>query len=549
MIRKRPHSKLSKVTSVLLAGALLLTGCQASGSRKAETGPKETAQDSAGRMMEGNLYLEGLPIVKEKETFTIAVIGHPLAKEPYEKKPIVLKLEEDTNISIKWMEIPSTGWQEKINVMFASGELPDAIIGGISATSIVKNLPQLVPVGDYLDRYAPLTAADYNKNPEIKTLLEQEDGKIYSFMTNAYSSRNDSTSGLLFINQTWLDNLGLNTPATVEEYYEVLKAFKEQDPNGNGLPDEIPLSFCQQFWATQFNMLLGFFGIADDANHIMIEDGNILFSPSKPEYYDALVFFHKLAAEGLLDVEGFSQTQQQFYSKGQQMILGSFLEFQPYFAVGQEHDAQYKLLKPLKAPGIEPIWDGAKDKFAGWNNGFVITKACKNPEALVRWFDYGNADLANKLMWQWGERGFLWDMDDATGKWWNLNNPPEGETKSDYRYSKSAGPHAPVFLTKDELSRREIKDDPWGKQREEFIGEIEPYYLKEILPTLFESVEVVEEKSSLQVEIDNYVKNFVAQAVLTGIDEAGWQEHLIKLEKLNVKRYLELQQALYDRIK
>lgn len=49
---------------------------------------------------------------------------------------------------------------------------------------------------------------------------------------------------LVYLNKTWLDNLGLTYPETVEELYTVLKAFKEQDANGNGDPnDEIPISF------------------------------------------------------------------------------------------------------------------------------------------------------------------------------------------------------------------------------------------------------------------------------------------------------------------
>lgn len=46
-----------------------------------------------------------------------------------------------------------------------------------------------------------------------------------------------------FINKAWLDRLGMEMPTTVDEWYEVLKAFKEQGANGNGDPnDEIPLT-------------------------------------------------------------------------------------------------------------------------------------------------------------------------------------------------------------------------------------------------------------------------------------------------------------------
>lgn len=535
----------TRALTLTLAGSMLLTGCGGA-SKTAETKAAQEAVDSDGRKMEGNLYTEGLPIVKEQETFTIAVIGHPLAKGTYEDKPCVIQAEKDTNIKIKWMEIPSTGWQEKINVMFASGELPDAIATGITDSSIVKNLPQLVPIGDYIDKYAPHVAETYNKYPDLKTMLKQDDGKIYSFMTNSQTSRNDSTSGVLFINKQWLDNLGLPVPATVDEYYAALKAFKEQDPNGNGANDEIPFSFCQQYYASQFKMMMGAFGIKDDTDHIMIENGKVELSAAKPQYYDALKYYHKLASEGLLDVEGFSQTQQQYYSKGQQMVVGSFLEYLPYYVVGQENDSQYIPLAPLKSDSGEPLWDGIKDKFAGWHNGFVITKACKNPEALVRWFDYCNTSFTTKMQWFNGDRGVLWEMDDETGEWWNVNNYPEGQTKGEYRYTMSAGPHAPIFLTKDDWDKFVQKDDPQAEERKDCINLLEPYFPKDYILPVFEKTAVVEEKENLRVDIDNYIKNFTAQAVLSDIDDAGWKEHLAKLEKLNTARYLELQQQTYD---
>lgn len=542
---------LCNVTAILMT-AVLLGGCattggsgqKVSGQTKEKEVKVEVSEDGTSREMEGNLYLEGLPIVKKKETFTIAVIGHPLAKDVYANKPAVIQAQEDTNIEIKWMEIPSTGWQEKINIMFASGELPDAIATGIDSSAIVKNLPQLVPVGDYIDKYAPTVAEVYNKYPEIKTMLEHEDGKIYSFMTNVHSSRNDSTSGVLYINKVWLDNLGLQVPTTVEEYFQVLKAFKEGDPNGNGIKDELPLSFCQQFYASQFSMLLGAFGIKDG---IMIENGKLEFSAEKPEYYEALKYYNKLAKEDLLDLEGFSQTREQYISKGQQMLLGSFLEFLPDAAVGEQNESQYIALPPLKSSVAEPIWSGVKDSFAGWPQGFVITKACKNPEALIRWFDYVNSDFERKMNWFMGERGVLWDMNDETKEFWYQMNLPEGVTKPEYRYSKSCGPHAPVFITADELEHFVLKNEPKNEQRSKYIDILEPYFPKEYMLSVFESLEMTEAKSNLSVEITNYMKSFVAQSVLEGIDDAKWSEHLNKLDKLNVDKYIELQQQTHDR--
>lgn len=46
----------------------------------------------------------------------------------------------------------------------------------------------------------------------------------------------------MYINRKWLDTLGLSMPQTTDELYAVLEKFRDGDPNGNGLGDEIPFS-------------------------------------------------------------------------------------------------------------------------------------------------------------------------------------------------------------------------------------------------------------------------------------------------------------------
>ena len=87
-----------------------------------------------------------------------------------------------------------------------------------------------------MEKYAPNIKAYFDENPDQRKALEWIDGKIYYIPC---IGDGDVSMGW-FIREDWLDNLGLEMPKNVDEYYNVLKAFKTQDPNGNGIDDEIP---------------------------------------------------------------------------------------------------------------------------------------------------------------------------------------------------------------------------------------------------------------------------------------------------------------------
>ena len=74
------------------------------------------------------------------------------------------------------------------------------------------------------------------------------DGKIYGLLGRYESLYENSGDGIQIINQAWLDAVGKELPTTLDEYTEVLRAFKEQDPNGNGQADEIPYCFSEDMW-------------------------------------------------------------------------------------------------------------------------------------------------------------------------------------------------------------------------------------------------------------------------------------------------------------
>ena len=96
----------------------------------------------------------------------------------------------------------------------------------------------------------------------------------------------------MWINKTWLENLGLEMPTTTEEFENVLKAFKDQDPNGNGVADETPLSGSITGWNTGVeNPLLCAFLYNDGSSssyRVNLEDGKVSFAPSMDKFKEGL---------------------------------------------------------------------------------------------------------------------------------------------------------------------------------------------------------------------------------------------------------------------
>ena len=141
-----------------------------------------------------------------------------------------------------WECVTQDGCAEKRALRLAQGDLPDIFFRAALTNEEVASLAsagQLVDLAPMLEQYAPNFSALMEQDPTIRLSIEDADGAIYSLpQVTTYVLTTHP-----IINTTWLENVGLEMPTTIDEYYNALVAFKEQDANGNGDPDdEIPLS-------------------------------------------------------------------------------------------------------------------------------------------------------------------------------------------------------------------------------------------------------------------------------------------------------------------
>lgn len=531
----------------IMAAGTVLTGC--GGSKESST---EAEGTSAGQVSE-NLNVEGLPILKEKETFTIAVKQGSTLKEAAEKQ-CVIDTENATNVHIEWMEIPESGWEEKINIMFSTDTLPDAIIGGLNLAQYGE---QCLALDDYLPTYAPNMTAYFETSDVYPEALRAPDGKIRTLPCGDETIPNMIDSQL-WINTEWLDKLGLEMPTTTDEFKEVLTAFRDQDPNGNGKKDEIPFTFLKAWgWGNSIENFFGPWGVVENDKHIFTNKENqVVFSAREQGYYDALTYLHDLYAEGLIDKEAFVMGQDQYDSRGASGdvigVMAGYNNQQCAVENGSVEDPRYMPLPLLKGPdGTQMVLVNGHDNM----NNFTITHSCKNPEALVRWYDYVNSSLELAGQWGRGKQGVSWDVTEVNGEKapLMLTMTPEVleanggyKTWRDYRQAESfAGSTPALWRVEYDQNAQYDTEYPSGWEKKQSVLEQMEYGVS-ILPPGTASQGNSERRAFLLVDIDNYLTQFVADSVINGIDETKWNTHLQTLESLKVDEYVQLCQEFVD---
>ena len=191
---------------------------------------------------EGNTNLSGFPIVKKKESIKIMAITRASDVGDTNKSQFTQVYSEMTNMDIKFDLATDEAMAQRKTLALQSGNLPDIFASGCKITD--QDVQQYGAEGtfveitkDMLKKWAPNVYKFYD-DYKLWNLVKTTDGKMYSLASGTKDFNYDQH--YLWINKTWLKKLGLSMPKTMNDFYEVLKAFKTKDPNGNGSKDEIP---------------------------------------------------------------------------------------------------------------------------------------------------------------------------------------------------------------------------------------------------------------------------------------------------------------------
>lgn len=539
-MKKRIAASLSFILALCMVG----TACASNGEQQPAAGSQSPSSGASSQT--GVVNQTGFPIANEKLTYTIMTPAGDPQETPRSEWLLLKQMEEETNIHIEW-DIVHTGFDEKKNLMFASGEYPDAILSeNVSDIDIMSNNAVLLPLDDYLEDWAPNTVKMFEEYPESHKISIAPDGKIYGFPQIRPLV---DTPQMGVINTKWLRAVGMEIPETLDEFYEVLKAFKEKDPNGNGEADEIPLSFRVDGGVSGWTNLFGPFGILDysspktpQSKHVNVEDGKVVYVPTDPRYKEAISWMHKLYAEGLIDKEVFVQDEQQYSAKMQNETLGVYFTWNGASVMPVEKfKADYAPLMPVKGENGDQLW--AKNNSATYrrNMGVIFRKA-QNPEALIRWFDYFY-DKDISIQAYYGPYGLVIEKgEDGTI---TFNPEPEGVNSEQFKWRNTFADTSVCKVPTSYLD--DIEFSEFNLIKFQNNEDLKPYQPEEIYPAVFYTEEELDKLEVLLVDIDAYVEKQQVKWIMEGGIEEGWDAYLAQLEKLKLPELIEIYQAALDR--
>lgn len=517
--------------SLLLAALLVfnLAGCSGGG--------KEPAAES-----DAAFNKEGLPIVNEPVTLDVLTVRWGNMGDMFLQNQWLKDLEKQTNVKINWQIMSSNDWGEQKSIMLASGTLPDIIFGDIvfSDSDIVNNLSYFRPLDEYIDQYMPNLKAAMEETPEMKQMSTFPDGKIYSLPARLPSRPESSIQPI--INKTWLDKLGLDVPDNTEELYQVFKAFKEQDPNGNGKADEIPVSGSGDISVDLYNP----FGITDiNANSMMVVDGEPVFYPITENYKEAIKWAHQLYAEGLIDQEVFTQDNTMLTAKQQNPdvpLVGFSNQWVPDAVFGKWKD-QYIAIPPIAGPDGKRYQGGEPGDLSLRRNQLLITTSNEHPEVSARWADQFYTNEAS-IQNFWGAIGtVIKKNDDGT---YTLMNPPEGTSADAWYWEQSVRDFGPKYVSPS-FERNIILDETTGDGLKLVIDKLGSDYVTTPFPNVMYSAEEFQELPTLTTDIDGYVSTTRAKWITEGNIDQEWDAYVNKLNEMGLERLLQIRKDAYKR--
>lgn len=557
MKKRFPRALLASILALLLVAS---SGCAAAGPedgtssvQSAESAKEESqAQDSSKEGGETKNTGENTMPFVEPGTVTLTYAGpdswYPPASYAQDL-PVWQEVEKRTGVKIKWEVMPADQYNTAMQTRLAGGsKLPDIMaVPPLWGGDVVKlaNNGIIIPLKSLIEENGPNILQMYEKYPVVKKIHTAPDGEIYNF-SEVFVEGNEVAPKSLILRKDWLDALSLEVPKTIDDWYQVLKDFKEKDPNGNGQADEIPIATHDGL--SSFAYFGPAFGLPAPAPALWAdESGKVEYMYTKPAYKELLVFANKLYTEGLMDPQYSTNNDE---AKLDAMVSKNLVGTSAHFAgVDVRWD---NLLKNagttgadniLIAPPVGPNGEAPKlSKRNPTGMEYAVTKDCANPDIAVKWIDYISASDEGVILTHFGIEGKSFERDEnGRPKFteWTTNNPDGLDPFSAVR---SLGAFPSLFDTQTkEFMSQSMQQKSIDACVELFPLMVEPY------PRALSTAEEASRLTSITADMDTYVKEMIQKFVMGTESLDNFDKFVSQLNAMGLEEYVKINQEIYDR--
>ncbi|NOU65469.1 extracellular solute-binding protein [Paenibacillus sp. LMG 31461] len=522
-----------KLASVVALSMIVVTGCGSSTNVESSSeAPKGTTAPAAPLKLS---YWVGMP-----------TDGARVMKN-YNDSLFYQELEKKTSVKVDFQHPAIGSEKEQFNLLIASGNLPDVIeynfmnYPGGPEKAISDKVA--IPLNDLIAKNAPNLKKYLDEHPELKRDVTTDSGTIYAFP--AIGVGNSNVSSGLMLRKDWLNELGLKTPETMEEWTTVLRAFKEKKGAKS------PLTLTRDDF--KIDRLNGAFNIGAT---YYIDNGKIKYGPYETAFKDYLMQLNAWYKEGLLDKDFATQDAKAKDGKITNSSSGAFAAnigsgMGKYLNAIPESAKTFDLVAaqhPVMKKGEQPKIFTAAYEYRG-DGSAVITPNNKNAASTAKWLDYLYSDEGNTLK-SFGVEGTTFNKVNGFPKYTDLitNNPEKlsiGEAMA--KYLRVATP-APGFVGDDRYTEQYYKYD----QQKEALTVYNKYYknLEQTrLPRISQTPEEAQELSAIMAEVDTYKDEMFLKFVMGSESFDNYDKYIKQLKSMKIERAIALKQAAFERFK
>lgn len=482
----------------------------------------------------------------DAEKITLTAVGQRSAlTKSFQELLFIEEIEKKFNIVLECTDYSEEEWKVQKGLLFASGDLPDVFLsGGFTLNEVADYGAQgfLLPLNDLIADIGVNTQSVFARNSAAEQLMTSPDGNIYTLVAGSAIPANMANRN--WINEKWIERVGMAYPETLDDLYALLTAFKTQDANGNGdAEDEIPTS-----GRVLDEIVLNALGIPTNSRNgfqIFLKDGVPAMLALDPLYKVYLTYMRDCYADGLLDSATFVQTGDELNAKIAEGRVGAYSSPAPWLYESPETAWDYRYFGALTSAENNTPMIGASSGLVA-SGAVAISTSNPYPERTFEMLDWFYSDDGSTFAFI-GEEGVGWEwVDESTGEWKRVI--PADWTDSDEAYRNGVLTIGGLNMYRDTSWKL---FEPTGNNvwlYDQYTDYAVPYFT-DIFPTVILTEDEQERASLLQVDLSNYLTDATTRFIVGEEDiDAGWDSFQATLLRMGAEDYVAVYTDAYHRL-
>ncbi|TVY09435.1 extracellular solute-binding protein [Paenibacillus cremeus] len=493
--------------TIVAAGAIAGCGGAADGGKNAAAPAKDAPVDNT--------------------PYPISIAVTQVGDIPAKGNEVEQAIEKYTNTKLDIQWIPSAAYDEKINVMIASNELPKIVK--------VKYIPTIISavesglfweIGPYLKDYKNLSAQNklYYDNISVG-------GKLYGIPTYR-----DIGRAAVVYRADWLKNLGMKAPTTTDEWYNVMKAMTQNDPDKNGKNDTYGMIVSKTYNQGAASMTTRMAVTLGGPNKWAVDNGKFIPEFLTKEYNDVLKLLKRAYDEKLIN-QDFAVFDDAEVEKAYDSSRAGLR-----IAVAQNAKSMQERLAKITPTGEFDVMSmtgptGIRIASEAGNNGFLaIPKSSVKTEAELKKV----LTFLDKMM---DEPMSTLQMRGIEGKHFVKVDGNKTEYKDFNDFQRLVKPYRDNLLNIEGYNVAPLKDVPIGEKGTMLARDGAKYIVANPALTLPSAT-----YSERGKELDTMINDAQTKFIMGKIDEAGYQAEIDKWRKAGGDKVIKEYEDAYAKL-